>query len=250
MRRRRGRAAFRPPDRTGSYALPCDSQQLEADVLWLSETLQAYSIDLDTGAQQRILFFSSELLKWNNRLNLLSRSDAVHVVRKHVAASIGVFLVVQPIIGERWIDVGTGGGFPGLVLRLVRPELQITLLDSSRKRCIFLEDVLRHLDQQGVPVLSMRAETLIVQDEDHAGYSVLTTRAVASLQDTVRQFGPLVSRSGCVVTFKGPRWADELAEATASGSLDQAGFEFVSATRIPWTAGHILLLRRPIAATS
>jgi 16S rRNA (guanine527-N7)-methyltransferase len=244
VRHRRGRARHRAPDRTGSSAPPGDPRQLEADLQWLSDTLQAYSIELDSSAQQRILFFAREIVQWNSRLNLLSRPDVLQVIRKHVAASIGVFLVVQPREGDRWIDVGTGGGFPGLVLRLIRPDLPMTLLDSSRKRALFLENVLRRLDQSDVPVLAMRAETLLSQQGSRGGYSVLMTRAVASLEHTVEQFGPLVSPEGCIVTFKGPRWPEELAQATQCGAMSRARFELASVTRVPWTAGHLLLLRR------
>jgi 16S rRNA (guanine527-N7)-methyltransferase len=171
------------------------------------------------------------------------------VVRKHVAASLGVLLVARPVAGERWIDVGTGGGFPGLVLRLTDPEAEITLLDSARKRCVFVEEVLRKLGCRNVPVLAMRAETHLAQGDGRAGYAVMTARAVASLRDALEGFGPLLRPGGRLVTFKGPSWAAELEATRASGAMDLCGFAFVSATRIPWTSGHVLLLRKRDAAS-
>ena len=229
---------------------PARGGQLEADIAALEAAMSPYSIELSSQARTRLLFFARELISWNNRLNLLSRPDVYNVIRKHVAASLGVLLVAQPAPRENWIDVGTGGGFPGLVLKLVRPELEITLLDSSRKRCLFLESVLRQTGVAKTPVLALRVETLVERGEGLGAFTVLTARAVASLRDTVRLFGPLVGPSGRIVTFKGPRWGEELADAERAGDLAAGGFQFESITRVPWTTGHILSLRRAPASAS
>jgi 16S rRNA (guanine527-N7)-methyltransferase len=216
---------------------------LDGDLSRLRDVVRPYSIELDRAVQEKLLFFARELIVWNDRLNLLSRADVYNVMRKHVAASLGVLLVATPVAGEKWIDVGTGGGFPGLVLRLVCPDLEITLLDSARKRCVFLENVLRGLDCRGVPVLAMRAETHLAHGDGRARYAVVTARAVASLRDAVDRFGPLIRPGGRLVTFKGPMWASELAEAQAIGALQRSQLEFVSATKIPWVNGRLLVFK-------
>lgn len=217
---------------------------LDDDLNALQEALLPYSLVLDSAARERVLIFSRELIAWNDRLNLLSRADSPNVIRKHVAASMAVFLVARPVLGEAWIDVGTGAGFPGLVLKILRPDMNMTLLDSARKRCLFLENVLRMLELGRVPVLPLRVETLVARGEGLQAFSVLTARAVSSLGDTVQGFGPLVAPNGRIITFKGPQWREELEGTRAAGILEANGFELESATRIPWTAGHLLSLRK------
>jgi 16S rRNA (guanine527-N7)-methyltransferase len=206
--------------------------------------VQPFSLQIDPQAQDRILIFARELMSWNDRFNLLSRSDAPNVIRKHVAASLGVFLVAPPSPWDRWIDVGTGAGFPGLVLKMVQPSLDMTLVDSARKRCLFIENTVRTMGLGRVPVWTQRVETLIAHGSAAAQFSVLTARAVAALDESIASFGPLLRVGGRVVTFKGPQWKEELDTATESGVLDKCGFVLESSTRIPWTAGHLLCLRK------
>ncbi len=221
---------------------------LEQDLERLERQLAPYSLSFSDETRERILKFSRDLISWNDRLNLLSRADAPNVVRKHVAASIGVLLVAVPSHGEKWIDVGTGAGFPGLILKMMRPDLDITLVDSARKRCLFIENTIRTTDLGKVPVLPLRVETFIARGEGLGSFAVLTARAVASLDATLAGFGPLVSPGGRIVTFKGPQWKEELEAAQASGAFASAGFTFEAATRIPWTSGHLLTLRKALTS--
>ncbi len=241
MRRRRSR--FGRDDYEGREDRP-RIDHLEDDLDRLKTALAPYSITINEVARERLLRFSKELIAWNDRLNLLSRADAPNVIRKHVAASSAVFLVAHPSRAEKWIDVGTGAGFPGLVLKILRPEIDITLLDSARKRCLFVESVLRSFELGRVPVLPLRVETMIARGEGIGAYTVLTARAVSSLGETVASFGPLVAPGGRIVTFKGPQWEEELQQVQTTGGMEAAGFSFEAATRIPWTAGHLLTLRK------
>ena len=241
VRRRRGRRSrgSRESEQGARGGVP-----VEEEIDHLAEAVRSYAIDLDGPARQRLCRFSRDLIEWNDRLNLLSRTDVPNVVRKHVAASIGVLLVAQPAPAERWIDIGTGAGFPGMVLKLVRPDLGIALVDAARKRCVFLQNTVRQFALDGVSVHTLRAETMIARGEGIGAYTTLTTRAVASLSDTVREFGPLVKTGGRIVTFKGPQWREETDRAETDGSLQRAGFALASATRIPWTPGHLLVLSK------
>jgi 16S rRNA (guanine527-N7)-methyltransferase len=217
---------------------------LKEDVGSLVRALRPYCLEIRADAQSRLVRYAEELLHWNDRLNLLSRPDAPNVIRKHCAASLGVFLVAQPGPRDSWIDIGSGAGLPGLVLKIVRPDLNMSLLESARKRCQFLETTVRSLGLDPVPVYSLRAETLIARGEGLGRYSVMTVRAVATLESTIRMFSPLVAPRGRIITFKGPGWKDEIGQAEGGGSLKEHGFSVESVTRIPWTAGNLIVLRK------
>jgi 16S rRNA (guanine527-N7)-methyltransferase len=239
-RRRRGN----DPTRRQRPEEPRRGPDFEADLAWLLAVIEPYSIPMESRAPGRLRAFARELLTRSERLNLLSRADGPQVVRKHVAASLGVFLVAHPVAGEEWIDVGTGAGFPGLVLKIAHPELRITLLDSARKRCHFLESVVRGLELGPVPVVPLRVESLIARGEWLGRFDLLTARAVTSLVETVRGFGPLVAPGGRIVTFKGPLWYDEIKTLGAAGLMGSGGVSLESVTRIPWVAGHLVTLRK------
>lgn len=243
MRQRRRRRDGDPAQRRPHEA-PHRGRDFEPDLEWLLAVIEPYSIFLESRAPARLRAFARELFTWSDRLNLLSRGDAPLVIRKHVAASLGVFLVAQPATGEEWIDVGTGAGFPGLVLKIARPDLHITLLDSARKRCHFLENMVRGLELGRVPVVPLRVETLVARNEGLGRYHVLTARAVTSLVETVRGFGPLVAPGGRIVTFKGPQWHEEIETLGPAGGMAWDGFSLDSVTRIPWIAGHLVTLRK------
>lgn len=230
--------------RTEPHKRPAIQGDLARELTQLIEAVREHGVTLPDASAGRLLTFATALLEWNDRLNLLSRPDAPNVVRKHVAASLGVCLVREPAPNEHWIDVGTGAGFPGLVLKIVRPHMNLTLLESARKRCIFLERITHDLSLAPTPILQMRAETLIERNRDHPGFDVVTARAVASLEDSLRHFGPLVAQQGSFITFKGPGWEADLEDLGARGVLVAAGFALETATPIPWTPGTLLHLRR------
>ncbi|MCC7140738.1 MAG: 16S rRNA (guanine(527)-N(7))-methyltransferase RsmG [Candidatus Eisenbacteria bacterium] len=220
------------------------SSFLRSDLETLQSSLHQHGLVLDERASERLHQFAANLLRWNDRLNLLSRTDVENVIKKHVAASLGVFLLATPGEGDAWIDVGTGAGFPGLVLKIARPEINITLLDSARKRCLFLEDQVRTLQLGRVSVLQLRVETLLGRGEGVGAYQVVTSRAVASLSDTLANFGPLVAEGGRLITFKGPQWQEEVDQVNTSGQLQRSRFEFDRTVEVPWATGHILLFKR------
>ena len=204
--------------------------------------LSAYSIDLDEASQTRLLDYARELLSWNKKHNLLSRADEANLVRKHISASLGVFLTSPHVAGQRWIDVGTGAGFPGLVLQLAQPEVEMTLLDSSGKRCEFLQAATTRLSPR-TRVINQRAEDFMSNNKG-ATFDVVTTKAVATLGDCVQRFGGLVRSGGRMVTFKGPSWPEELEEAQRKRCLEPLDFVPESAVRVPWVEAHIVVLFR------
>lgn len=147
------------------------------------------------------------------RLNLTAITIPEEIVAKHFLDSLAGLQVIDPAAGKRVIDVGSGAGFPGLPLKIVRPELELTLLESSRKKAGFLEATVRELGLEGVLVAGMRAEEA-GRDPAHRGsYHWAVARAVAPVGVLGEYCLPFLRVQGVLVAYKGPAAGDELAKA-------------------------------------
>ena len=124
--------------------------------------------------------------EWNEKINLVSRKDIENLERHHYAPCIAAikFLQLQP--GAKVIDIGTGGGFPGLVLAVLYPNAEFTLVDSVGKKILVVEDIVKRLNLKNVQPVVARAETL---SHDH---DFITGRAVADLRTFVHQTKQLI----------------------------------------------------------
>jgi 16S rRNA (guanine527-N7)-methyltransferase len=201
---------------------------------------------VDSEAARRLLVYAGAVNEWNRRLNLVSRSDAPLLVSKHFAPSAALLTVRSPAAGERWLDVGSGAGFPGLVIGMLRPDASIVLVDSSRKRCVFLEHVARSVGLTRIEVRPSRAEALAAPTSPDAnGFDVVLSRAVAALDAALLTFGPLVVVGGEFLIYKGPAWQEEL--EAAGDSLKASGLHFDGCVELGWAGGRVLRFRRPVA---
>src|SRR5947209_11733628 len=129
---------------------------------------------------QQFLRYRQELLDWNTRFNLTAITDPGEVLIKHFLDSLSLLLVYDKP-GTRLLDIGAGAGFPGLPLKIVRPDWHVTLLEATGKKVTFLQHVIETLQLQNVVVVHGRAEELAHKPEYRAAFNVITARAVASL---------------------------------------------------------------------
>ena len=146
----------------------------------------AAHLGIELSEAQRALFqlYCELLLDWNRRVNLTRITDPQEVAIQHFLDSLTYLLVFPlpaPPRGLRLIDVGSGAGFPGLPLKIVRPELQVTLLEAVGKKTVFLEHVVAKLHLSDVEVINARAEQLAHDPAHRERYDVAASRAVAGL---------------------------------------------------------------------
>ncbi len=154
------------------------------------------------------------LMEWNRKINLTSITDPIQVAVKHYLDAIAPLNHI-PAEG-RLLDIGTGGGFPGIPLKIMRPRQTMTLIDSVRKKINFVKHVLRQLGLDRIDALHTRAEAL-APDSVHAHkYEVIVSRALADLNAAAQMAVPLLSGEGCVVTYHGPRDASQYADSQFS----------------------------------
>ena len=162
--------------------------------LELSILCKVNGIHLSDDQMGKLEDYVNLLLKWNKGLNLLSRKDESSVRVSHILHSLSLVPRVLLPQGCNVLDLGTGGGLPGVPIAIVRPDLRITLLDSVRKKTEALKEIVSELGISNVAVSWGRAGELKLKDLPCAGFDVVLARAVAPLKDLIRWSLTLVRR--------------------------------------------------------
>ncbi len=178
----------------------------------ISACVAGFGLALD--AQQSGYFntYSEFLLEYNNKVNLTAITDPDEIAIKHFADSILPLAFVEISQGASLIDVGTGAGFPGVPLKVMRPDINLTLLDSLNKRLVFLTELSKLLGQQNIFVHA-RAEMAGADVKLRAQFDYATSRAVAQLAVLCEYCLPLLKVGGKMLALKGPDCGAEIAAA-------------------------------------
>lgn len=167
------------------------------------------NISLTDTQLEQLEIYAGLLVEWNQKMNLTSIVEPHEIYEKHYLDSL-LPTTYFPYVG-RLVDVGTGAGFPGLVLAIYKPDLEITLLEPIKKRCVFLSEVTKKLGLNNVKIENSRAEDYA---EIHREiFDIATARAVANLSILSELCIPLVKENGKFIAMKGTNGAAEAAEA-------------------------------------
>ena len=142
--------------------------------------------------------FAALMLEWNKKINLISRRDEENIWSSHILHCISLLFKVDLPAGSTVLDLGTGGGLPGIPLKIVRPDLMLTLLDSTQKKINAIQDIIKALGLKEIRAVWGRAEDVGKKKEHKHDYHVVVARAVASLADLVRWSGPLLKPEGAM----------------------------------------------------
>lgn len=166
--------------------------------------------------REKLSIYYDMLIDWNTRLNLTAITEQREAAQKHFVDS----LAALPYIPEhaRVADVGTGAGFPGVVLLIARPDIRLTLNDSLNKRLLFLREVLSELGLQA-ELVHARAEDMGRDPAHRERYDIVTSRAVAALPVLLELTVPLLKVGGTSIAYKGAAAADEAAQANNAAKL-------------------------------
>lgn len=189
---------------------------LNKDLLY--KTIEKFEIVLDDEAFSRLDTFAEMLIETNKTFNLTAIKEPDDVTVKHFADCLSIFRYVDIPENAKIIDVGTGAGFPGLVLKLFRPDIQMTFLDSTRKRLGFIENVLKECDVQG-EIVHMRAEEAAQLSKYREKYDFATARAVAALPVLSEYCLPFVKVGGSFISMKSADSNEELIESKQAISI-------------------------------
>ncbi len=172
-----------------------------------------FGIDLDDKAIERFEKYMDQVLKWNEKINLTSITDRDEFIIKHFCDSLTVLGVIDFEEEAEVIDIGTGAGFPAIPLKIARPDLKITMLDSLNKRLSFISnEVLPALDLKCVTIHG-RAEDLSKTKEHREAYDYAVSRAVANMSSLSEYCLPFVKVGGTFIAMKGRDWKEEVNNA-------------------------------------
>ncbi len=176
------------------------------------ETIKPFEINIDDDAFARLDKFAEMLIETNKSFNLTAIKEPDDVTVKHFADCLAIFKYVDIPQNSKIIDVGTGAGFPGLVLKLARPDIKMTFLDSTKKKLGFIENVLNECGVEG-EILHMRAEEAAQLSKYREKFDFSTARAVAALPVLSEYCLPFVKQSGDFVSMKSAESNEEIGEA-------------------------------------
>lgn len=182
---------------------------MDQDMILLQQQAGRLGIDLNSQQLSQFEIYKNELLDWNARINLISESSAQEIITRHFLDSLTALqFITQP--DAVIIDIGSGAGFPGLPLKIARPNLKIYLLESNRKKVSFMKHIIRLLQLSSAHVLHDRVENIIRQNSWKEKFDILISRAAFKLDELVKLGDFFLSPAGQLIAWKGPNVEKEL----------------------------------------
>lgn len=177
--------------------------------------LEQFQITLNDKQKEQFLKYYELLVEWNGFMNLTAITEFDDVMKKHFADSLSIVKAFSKIRTEKLkvIDIGTGAGFPGIPLKIVFPQIELTLLDSLQKRLKFLQEVIDQLELGEVELIHGRAEDFCKPSMKREQYDLCVSRAVANLATLSELCLPYVKVGGKFIPYKSEKAEEEVREA-------------------------------------
>ena len=197
-------------------------------------------LDVKPDAIQGLAAYAASLWSWNERLNLTRHTTPDSFAARDVADTLA--LLPHLAAGERVLDVGTGGGVPGAILAILRPDLKVELADSVAKKARAVAEIVKEAGLR-VPVHAAAAQELVrARAKGPDRFDTLVVRAVAPLEKLLRWFEPLAGSYGRMLVIKGPRWEAEKGEARGKGLGKKVSIRRIASWPIPESDNESVLL--------
>lgn len=207
------------------------------------------NVDINEEQANKFYKYMELLLEWNEKMNLTAITEPDEVILKHFIDSITVEKYINK--EAKIIDVGTGAGFPGIPLSIIRNDLNITLMDSLNKRIKFLDEVVEKNNLINVDTVHSRAEELARNTDYREKFDVATSRAVASLNVLLEYMVPFVKVGGYCICMKGSNVDEELDNAKKALDVLNCKVEKVERFNLPGSDyGRNIIIIKKIGETS
>jgi 16S rRNA (guanine527-N7)-methyltransferase len=203
---------------------------------------------LELSSDQLALFqrYADELTAWNSHTNLTAIIEPQAVAIRHFLDSLSLYPLLKTDIPQRVIDVGTGAGFPGMVLAMLFPQLQVTLLEATGKKIKFLEHVVSLFGLKNASTLHARAEDAGQMSGHRAHYDVVVARAVARLPALLEYMLPLAKVGGVCIAMKGVSAQAELDDSKIALKTLGGRFDKIETVMLPTVdeAHHMVIIEK------
>jgi len=187
------------------------TRQLSAAERAVLRVLSEQYAQSDEGTvRARLEAYLEDVLDWTRDSNLVAQNDLGRLASRHVSESLAVLPLLDRLAPSRLIDVGSGAGFPAIPIQIARPDWAVTVVESRRRKGLFLKRIVERLELTNARAILGRAEQLA--SEDVPPQDVGTARAVAVISELLPWFSPVIRPGGHAVLFKGSAHVDELAE--------------------------------------
>lgn len=201
----------------------------------LIENMKMISVELTDKQVSQFIKFYEMLVEWNKVMNLTGITEYDEVVMKHFVDSLSIVKVNGFDNVTSIIDVGTGAGFPGIPLKIVFPEIKITLLDSLHKRIKFLNAVIDELELENIETIHGRAEDFSKKEDYREQYDLCVSRAVANLATLSEYCLPYVKEDGYFLPYKSGDIKEEAANSKKAVKILGGSIEDIISFEIPDT---------------
>lgn len=188
-------------------------------------------IELTERQIEQFYTYMQLLLEWNQKINLTAITKPEEIVLKHFIDSLTIAKQIQKNV--KLVDVGTGAGFPGIPLKIIRDDIEVTLVDSLNKRIHFLEEVITQLELTKIQAVHARVEEFGKNKTYREKFDCVTSRAVANLSTLAEYVLPLAKVGGCCVCMKGSKVEDELEQGKKAISILGGRLEKVDCFELP-----------------
>jgi len=212
----------------------------------LADGCHELGFDLTDGQIEAFETYRRMIRQWNRPADLVSPGDLSRLVGRHFLDSLSLLRLLVPLPGARVLDVGSGGGFPGLPLKICCPAIELTLLEPREKPWYFLRDVVATLSMESVTLLRERAQSLHEICRTDRRFDLVLARALAPLEKLIGLCVPLIRPRGLLVAYKGRRAHEEI---VAAGEIIQAtgGHVVEAPVRVPGLGAerYLVVLQRP-----
>lgn len=201
----------------------------------LKEGASQLDINLSEEQIDQFMRYKELLQEWNQKMNLTAITEDREVMTKHFLDCMTINKALNMSEKYRVIDIGTGAGFPGLVIKIAFPHLEVTLVDSLKKRLTFLETVINELGLKGIQCVHSRAEDLGKNKAYREHFDICASRAVANLAVLSEYTLPFVKIGGYLIALKGQKLDEELEQGRKAIQILGGELEEVVHTGVPFT---------------
>ena len=214
----------------------------------ITDGSEQLNIHLDDKQISQLEQYARLLVEWNEKINLTAITDDAGIATKHFLDSLTA--IQTGYVKGRVIDVGTGAGFPGLVLKIAKPEIELTLLDSLNKRVNFLKTVCGEVGINDIELVHARAEDGGKNRMYRGQFDTVVSRAVANLTVLSEWCIPFLKRGGYFLALKGPLADDEVKNAKRAVKILGGVIEDIFEVKIPFTQlNHKIIIIKKVGQT-